>query len=85
MPFLDGCGVLRRLRAAPRTWAVPVVVLTTSLEERDLRDAYRAGANSYLRKPVDYGEFVIMMHLVAHYWLALNQTPALTEKEAADA
>lgn len=75
LPRLGGLDLLSRLRAAPATSLIPVVVLTTSLEERDLEEAYRRGANSYLRKPVNYEEFVLMVRDVVHYWLSLNQRP----------
>jgi two-component system response regulator len=75
LPRVGGLGVLDRLRADPRTRTLPIVVLTTSLEERDLAEAYRLGVNSYLRKPVDFEEFTAMMREVAHYWLVMNQPP----------
>jgi two-component system response regulator len=75
LPRLGGLELLARLRAAPATSLIPVVVLTTSLEEHDLREAYRHGANSYLRKPVDFDEFTVMIREIVHYWLTLNQPP----------
>lgn len=79
LPRLGGLDVLSRLRAAPDTSQIPVVVLTTSLEERDLREAYRRGANSYLRKPVNFDEFAAMVRDLVRYWLDLNQSPRRTE------
>lgn len=75
LPRLGGLDLLTRLRAAPATKAIPVVVLTTSLEEHDLAEAYRRGANSYLRKPVSFEEFTAMVRDLIRYWLDLNQTP----------
>jgi two-component system response regulator len=85
LPLVDGLEILRRIRAEARTATIPVVVLTTSLEEHDLREAYRRGANSYLRKPVDFTQFVAMMRDALHYWLELNNLPSLRAEEAGDA
>jgi two-component system, response regulator len=73
LPKYDGMEVLRRLRADPRTSAVPVVVLTTSSEERDIVESYRLGANSYVRKPVVFSEFLNATNVLGLYWLLLNQ------------
>jgi len=75
LPKMDGPEVLRRLRADPRTRLIPVVMLTSSREERDLIESYRSGANSYLRKPVDYAQFVEYVGQLGSYWLRLNQAP----------
>jgi two-component system response regulator len=75
LPLLGGLEVLRRLRALPRCMSCPVVVLTTSNEEHDIATAYRLGANSYLRKPVDYREFAQIVQALARYWLVLNTAP----------
>lgn len=75
LPRLGGLDLLSRLRAAPATSLIPIVVLTTSIEERDLGEAYRRGANSYLRKPVNFEEFTEMVCDIVHYWLGLNQPP----------
>lgn len=75
LPRLDGLEVLRRIRADARTRLVPVVVLTTSRERRDIRDAYAAGANGYVRKPVDFDKFTEALGLIGRYWLGLNETP----------
>mgnify|MGYP000034495365 CR=1 FL=1 len=73
LPRIDGLEVLRRIRADARTALLPVVVLTTSGEPRDIEQAYQLGANSYIRKPVDYQEFVTAIHTIVHYWLMLNE------------
>ena len=75
LPRVDGFEVLRRLRARPRTRHVPVVILSSSLERDDLKLCYALGANSYIRKPVDYAEFVITAAQLGVYWLGLNQPP----------
>jgi two-component system response regulator len=75
LPKLDGLEVLRRIRSEPRTKLLPVVVLTSSREERDRTDSYVLGANSYVRKPVDFDRFVEAAHQLGSYWLALNEPP----------
>jgi two-component system response regulator len=75
LPRMDGFEVLRRLRARPRTRLVPIVVLSSSLEREDLTRCYALGANSYIRKPVDYAEFVITAAQLGVYWLGLNEAP----------
>jgi two-component system, response regulator len=72
LPKIDGLEVLRRLRADARTQHLPVVVLTTSNEERDICQSYSLGCNSYIRKPVDFGEFFEAARQLGLYWLALN-------------
>ena len=74
LPRIDGLEVLRRIRADQRTALLPVVVLTTSREPLDLAQAYRLGANSYIRKPVDFDRFERAIGLIGHYWLELNET-----------
>jgi two-component system response regulator len=76
LPKVDGLEVLRRIKADPRTQAIPVVVLTTSHEERDLVESYRMGVNSYILKPVDFEQFVAATRMVGMYWLLLNQPPS---------
>lgn len=73
LPKLDGLGVLRRLRADPRTRLLPVVILTSSNEEQDRVNGYGLGANSYVRKPVDFDAFVTAAAQLGLYWLVLNE------------
>jgi len=75
LPKVDGLEVLRRIRADARTRLLPVIMLTSSLEERDVLASYACGANSYVRKPVDFLEFVEAIRQLGLYWLVLN-TPA---------
>jgi two-component system response regulator len=73
LPRIDGFEVLRRLRERPQTRLVPVVILSSSLEREDLATSYALGANSYIRKPVDFAEFVVTAAQLGVYWLGLNQ------------
>jgi two-component system response regulator len=73
LPKIDGLEVLRRIRSDPRTASLPVVVLTTSSEERDIMESYRLGANSFVRKPVVFGEFVDATRVLGVYWLLVNE------------
>jgi CheY-like chemotaxis protein len=75
LPRIDGLSVLRRLRDDKRTKFLPVVILTTSMEERDILSSYSLGANSYVRKPVDYIEFSEAVKQLGLYWLLLNEPP----------
>lgn len=75
LPKIDGLEVLRRLRANETTKRLPIVVLTTSMEERDIKTSYDLGANSYVRKPVDFDEFMTAIKNLGMYWLVLNQHP----------
>lgn len=75
LPKLNGVEVLRRLRRDPRTNLLPVVMLTTSAEPGDLERCYSGGANSYVRKPVDYQDFVEVVRQLGGYWLGLNRRP----------
>ena len=77
LPKIDGLEVLQRLRADPRTKRLPVVVLTSSKEEQDLMESYDLGANSYVRKPVDFSQFVESVKQLQLYWLVLNEAPPL--------
>jgi len=75
LPKLDGLEVLRRLRDDQRTSLLPVVILTSSKEDRDLTRSYELGANSYIRKPVDFKQFVKAVQDLGLYWLVLNEPP----------
>jgi CheY-like chemotaxis protein len=75
LPKVNGLEVLRRLREDARTRSIPVIVFTSSTEEQDILDSYRLGANSYVRKPVDYGQFCGDLKQVMTYWLNVNQLP----------
>jgi two-component system, response regulator len=77
LPRVDGIEVLRRLKADPRTGMIPVVVLTTSREERDVVESYRLGVNSYVVKPVDFEQFTEAVRQLGLYWMLLNQPPGL--------
>jgi two-component system response regulator len=81
LPKIDGLEVLQRLRAAPRTRRLPVVILTSSGEERDLIEAYDRGANSYVRKPVDFVQFVEAVKQLGLFWLVVNQPPPMVSNE----
>jgi len=72
---IGGLEVLRRIRADPRTRSVPVVVLTASGEDEDIRRSYECGANSYVRKPVNFAEFTAAVSQLGAYWLGLNRLP----------
>jgi two-component system response regulator len=73
LPKIDGLDVLRRIRADPRTDSLPVVMLTTSNEETDIVGAYRLGANSFVRKPVAFSDFLNVAKMLGMYWLVVNQ------------
>jgi two-component system response regulator len=75
LPRLSGIEVLRRIRAEARTRRLPVVILTSSKEEQDLAAGYDLGVNSYIRKPVDFNQFVQCIEQLGLYWLVLNEQP----------
>ena len=75
LPKVDGLEVLRRIRADERTRLLAVVILTSSNEEQDLLEGYKKGANSYIRKPVDFNQFAEAIHQLGLYWLVLNEPP----------
>ena len=75
LPKLDGLGVLKAIRADERTQYLPVVIMTSSKEEQDLISGYALGANSYVRKPVDFAEFLEAVKVLGIYWLMINEVP----------
>jgi two-component system response regulator len=81
LPKVDGLEVLRRIRDDERTALLPVVILTASREETDLIDGYSSGANSYVRKPVDFDEFSEAVRQLGLYWLLINEPPPLEDDE----
>jgi CheY-like chemotaxis protein len=76
LPRVDGLTVVRRLRADERTRVLPIVILTASREAEDIAESYALGANAYLRKPVDFAQFVQAAKTIALFWLQLNEPPA---------
>ena len=80
LPKVDGLEVLRRVRADERTRLLPVVILTTSREQQDLLQGYGLGANSYVRKPVDFDQFAEAVRQLGLYWLLLNESPPITTR-----
>jgi CheY-like chemotaxis protein len=75
LPGIDGIEVLKRVRESPITHRQPIVILTSSKEERDIASSYDLGANSYIRKPVDFNQFAEAIHHLGLYWLVLNEAP----------
>ena len=80
LPGMDGLEVLRRLRADERTRLLPVIILTSSAHEQDIVRSYSLGANSYVRKAVDFAQFVEAARQLGLYWLVLNEPPRMTKK-----
>ena len=75
LPKLNGLEVLKNIRNDERTSLIPIVLLTSSDEERDMVDGYKLGANSYINKPVDFDEFIDQVKMLGRYWLGFNKTP----------
>mgnify|MGYP000285244288 FL=1 len=75
LPKLNGLEVLKNIREDERTSLIPIVLLTSSDEERDMVDGYKLGANSYINKPVDFDEFIEQVKVLGRYWLGFNKTP----------
>ena len=84
LPKVDGLEILERCKSDPRTKNIPVVVLTSSREERDLIDSYNLGVNSYVVKPVDFSQFVEAVRQLGLYWIMLNQLPSELYSEGKD-
>ena len=80
LPKINGLDVLKLIRKDERTKLVPIVLLTTSDEDRDIAEGYSSGANSYIRKPFDFKEFMQQIKTLGNYWLELNQTPHASRK-----
>jgi two-component system response regulator len=80
MPKIDGMQVLKQIKGDARTRTIPVVLMTSSREERDMVNGYDLGANSYLQKPVDFDEFRKMVKLLGLYWLVTNRPPVMNGK-----
>jgi two-component system response regulator len=76
LPKVNGLEVLQRLKSDPRTRAIPVVVLTSSSEERDIVESYKLGVNSYVVKPVDFTQFTEALRQIGSYWLLFNRSPS---------
>ncbi len=77
LPKLSGLEVLQRMRSHPQLKLLPVIILTTSLEEKDIMESYDLGANSYIRKPVDFSNFLEAVRHLSLYWLVLNEAPRI--------
>ena len=80
LPKVSGLEVLKKIRADHRTRAIPVVILTSSKEEQDLTEGYELGVNSYVRKPVDFSQFLDAVKQIGLYWLLLNEPPVLNRR-----
>jgi two-component system response regulator len=75
LPLVDGIEVLRQIKASQQACMIPVVVMTSSNEERDIVESYKLGVNSYIRKPVDFNQFTEAVRQLGYYWLLLNEVP----------
>lgn len=84
LPLVDGMEVLREIRADPRTKLIPVVMLTSSAEDRDIIESYQLGVNSYIVKPVDFEQFSETAKQLGYYWLLINQQPTEATAVASD-
>ncbi len=82
LPKLDGQEVLKQAKADPRTKVIPIVIMTSSKEERDLIASYDLGANSYIQKPVDFDQFRETVKTIGLYWLVINQPPIVENSKA---
>lgn len=83
MPKVDGLQVLKQVKSDPRTKAIPVVIITSSKEERDLIESYNSGVNSFIQKPVDFEQFRETVKTLGLYWLVVNQRPVNYESRIA--
>ncbi len=81
LPKVSGLEVLKEIKTHPETRIIPVIVLTTSNEDRDMRDSYRLGVNSYIRKPVKFDKFVEVIKQLGLYWILLNQIPSQKQEK----
>jgi two-component system, response regulator len=75
LPKVDGLEVLRQVKGDPRTKAIPIVIMTSSREERDMVNGYKLGVNAYIQKPVDFDEFRRMVNQIGLFWMVVNQAP----------
>jgi len=75
LPKVDGVQVLKQVKSDPRTKVIPIVIMTSSKEERDLAESYQSGVNSYIQKPVDFEQFCTTVKTLGLYWLVVNQPP----------
>jgi two-component system, response regulator len=82
LPKIDGLGVLRAIRSDERTKAIPVVILTSSKEQRDLIEGYELGVNAYVQKPVDFDDFRLAIEQIGLFWLVVNEPPPSTIRQS---
>lgn len=81
LPKVSGLEVLKEIKTHPETRIIPLIVLTTSNEDRDIRDSYRLGVNSYIRKPVKFDKFVEVVKQLGLYWILLNRVPSQKQEQ----